>query len=436
MNGKRSVVLVAALLVLTAFAPVAVAQETTDTAADLTLALTQDPTTGNATVTVTDDAGVVSDATVNVTSNTTYEGDGQFVTDADGTVDLPNPERTVEVTVEAEVNGTTVAETFTIVPLADSIDVTITNEDDGTALVEVTQYGDALDGASVTVNSTVAYAGNGTYTTDANGTVDLPEPEQAVEVTITAGSGTAEATTTAELSPVDTGLAVGVVQSDDGTATVSVDDDGMPVENATVNVTSDVAYDGNGTYESSAEGTVDLPAPEQNVTVTVTAENGTANATATADLVVVENGGYATFGQWVSSYVEELRVRGYFGPGFGQKVSEFVTENNPGAEKKPDHAGPKDDEDEENAEAGEDDERGPPDHAKGAKQSGSNDDTEGEASTDTASDDGDDCEAEDGESSCEDAEADDADADEDDAPGNSGDKGKSNGKSKGNGRGK
>ena len=524
MNRNPSVVLVGAMLILAAVGAGAVsAQESTEPTTELDVTLVQDPTTGNATVTVTNGSEPVADTTVNVTSAVTYAGEGQYTTDEAGTVELPDPAMTAEIDVAVTSNGAETTETFTLVPVEDSIDVTIAQNDDGTVRLGVTQYGDALAGADVEISSTVPYAGNGEYTTDANGTVDLLEPNETTEVTATVASGdleafgratvepiaefeaalsanddgtatvtvtrdddpvdnasvtvtsdvpyagngtyttdvngtvalpepgrttnvtvtaqnaTDEATTTAELSPVDTGLGVDVVQNSDGTATVSVVDDGTPVENATVNVTSDVAYDGNGTYETDIDGAVDLPSPDENVTVTVTAINGSEEAMATADLVVVENGGYATFGQWVSSYVQELRVRGYFGPGFGQKVSEFATENNPGAEKKPDHAGPKDDEDEEteNAEASEaSEERGPPDHAKGAKQSSENAGADGdEGTTETESDDGDDCDVEDGESTCE---GDDADAE--DAPGNSGDKGKSNGngndKSKGKARGK
>jgi len=439
MSRKLLATLLATMLVLTAFAPAAVsAQESTQSTTDLTVSLTQDPETGIATVTVTDDAGPVTDATANVTSSVTYGNEGQYTTDANGTFELPNPTRTIAIDVAVTPNGTEVTETFTLVPVEDSIDVAITQNGDGTTLVEVTQYGTALDGAQVELSSTVAYAGNGTYTTDANGTVDLPEPEQttdltavvtagdleaietatvepiaefevgltasddgtatvtvtrdddpvdnatvivtsdatyagngtyatdangtvdlpepeqAVAVTITAEDGEDEATTDADLSPVDTGLAVDVVQNDDGTAAVTVTDDGSAVENATVNVTSDLAYGGNGTYTTDAEGAVELPRPEQNVTVTVTAINGSEEATTTAELEVVENGGFANFGQWVSSYVHQLQDEGYFGAEFGQKVSEFATENNPGADRKPDHAGPNHDDD---------DRRGPPAHA-------------------------------------------------------------------------
>ncbi|WP_318569454.1 hypothetical protein [Salinigranum marinum] len=541
MNRKLVATLLATMLVLTAFAPAAVsAQESTQTT-DLTVSLTQDPETGIATVTATDDAGPVTDATANVTSSVTYGSEGQYTTDANGTFELPNPARTVEIDVAVTSNGTEVTETFTLVPVEESIDVAITQNGDGTTLVEVTQYGTALGGAEVELSSTVAYAGNGTYTTDANGTVDLPEPEQTAEltavvtagdleaietatiepiaefevglaasddgtatvtvtrdddpvenatvtvtsdgayagngtyatdangtvdlpepertiaVTITAEDGEDEATTDADLSPVDTGLAVDVVQNGDGTAAVTVTDDGSAVENATVNVTSDVAYDGNGTYTTGAEGAVELPRPDENVTITVIAINGSEEATATAELEIVENGGFANFGQWVSSYVHQLRDEGYFGAEFGQKVSEFATENNPGADERPDHAGPNEQADDEGTEssdeadgaaesAPEDDDRGPPAHAQNERSDTTTAD-ETEADAGGAGEAGDDCDAEDSAETC-DSEDDEAERDgeaesEDDgdgAPGNSGDKGNSEGSNgnngNGNGRGK
>ena len=192
------------------------------------------------------------------------------------------------------------------------------------------------------------------------------------------------------------------------------------------------------------------------MTVTVTASNGSEEATATADLDVVENAGFANFGQWVSSYVHQLRDDGYFGAEFGQKVSEFATENNPGADKRPDHAGPNeqagDEETESSGEADgatgpapEDGNRGPPAHAQN-ERSGATTDEEPESSTDSAGEADDDCDAENSAETCdgEDDEAErDGEAESEDgdgAPGNSGNKGNSEGSNgnngNGNGRGK
>jgi hypothetical protein len=548
MLRKLSTVLLVTMLVLTAFAPAAAtAQETTGSTIDLTL--TQDPATGDATLRVTNGSGGVVDATVNVSSTFPYAGNGTYTTDANGTVALPEPAETVGVDVTVTANGMETTDTFTLVPREDSLDAAITQNDDGTALVTVTQYGEIVAGAEVDVSSTVAYAGNGTYTTDANGTVALPEPEQTTEATavvtsddvetiesstvepiaefevmvtsaddgsatvsvtrddeavdnatatvssdlayagngtyttdangtvalpepgqettvmVTAEDGDDTATMDVQLSPVDTGLAVDVVQQSDGSATVTVTDDGAAVENASVNVTAGVAYEGTGEYDSGVDGTAELPNPEQNLTVTVTATNGSENVTTTAELDSIENGGYANFGQWISSYIERLRTGGYFGPGFGREVSDFATENNPGAEQKPDHAGPPDDveatdDDETNAtdededtrgppdhakqgdgsedaaaEDGEDDERGPPEHAKDKRKQDTDDETEEE-------------ETEEDETEEEETEEDETEEEEegetendDDSPGNSSDRGDrgngaGNGGGNGNGRGK
>ena len=421
---------------------------------------------GTATVTVTRDDSPVDNATVNVTSDVAYAGNGTYTTDADGTVDLPEPDSSVEVSVTATEGDDDATTTAQLMAVDTGLAVDVVQNDDGTALVTVTDDGSAVDNATVNVTSDLAYAGNGTYTTDADGTVGLPEPDSSVEVSVTATEGDDDATTTAQLTAVDTGLAVDVVQNDDGTALVTVTDDDSAVDNATVNVTSDLAYAGSGTYTTDADGTVELPNPEQNVTVTAIARNGTEEATATAELTVVENGGYKNFGQWVSAYVTQLMADGYHGPGFGQKVSEFTTGNNPGADKRPDHAGPpaasadEDDTDaQESAEADTDEaesadesestetkqqsdkERGQPEHAK-------KDTTDAESSDDES-----DCSVDGDDESCDDDETETEETDEagdtadedDDRPGNSGNGGgnggngggnNGNGGGNGNGRGK
>jgi hypothetical protein len=522
MHRTLTAVLVATLLVMTALSPAAVSAQETETT-DLTVSLTQHPATGNATVTVATDGTPVEGAPVNVTTDVTYTGESSYTTDANGTFELPNPDQPVEVDVEATVDGTTTTETFTLVPVEDSIDVHITQNDDGTVVIETTQYGDALAGAEVDVSSTVSYAGNdsyttdangsvtlpepaeatevttivtsgdleaiqtatiepiaefevdvasnddgaatvtvtrdaaivenatvnvtsdtpyagnGSYTTDTNGTVSLPEPAETVNVTVAATEGDDEATTDVRLSPVDTGLAVELRQNSDGTATVTVTDDGSTVENATVTVTSDAPYDGNGTDSTNAEGTVGLPAPDQNVTVTVTATNGSEDVTTTADLEVVENGGYENFGQWVSAYVQQLKDEGYFGKEFGREVSDFATKNNPGSDNRPEHAGPpereEDDSDVDDEDASEKGQRrGPPAHANAAEEeTDDGEETDDESTDETDTDcevDADRCDGGDDEE----GEGEDED-DADDAPGNSGNNGNRGGNGNGNGNG-
>jgi hypothetical protein len=518
MHRTLTAVLVATLLVMTALSPAAVSAQETETT-DLAVSLTQHPATGNATVTVATDGTPVEGAPVNVTTDVTYTGESTYTTDANGTFELPNPDQPVEVDVEVTVDGTTTTETFTLVPVEDSIDVHITQNDDGTVVIETTQYGDALAGAEVDVSSTVPYAGNdsyttdangsvtltepaeatevttivtsgdleaiqtatvepiaefevdvesnddgtatvtvtrdaaivenatvnvtsdtpyaanGSYTTDTNGTVSLPEPAETVNVTVAATEGDDEATTDVRLLPVDTGLAVELRQNSDGTATVTVTDDGSTVENATVTVTSDAPYDGNGTDSTNAEGTVGLPAPEQNVTVTVTATNGSEGATTTADLEVVENGGYENFGQWVSAYVQQLKDEGYFGKEFGREVSDFATENNPGSDNRPEHAGPpereeedSDDDDEDASEKGQ--RRGPPVHANAAEE----ETDDGEETDDESTDETDtDCEVDADRCDGGDDEEGEGEDDADDAPGNSGNNGNRGGNGNSNG---
>lgn len=442
MRRKLTAVLLATLLVLTAFGPAAASAQSTDDTTTLDISLVQDPETGNATVTVTNDSGAVEGATVNVTTNdslATYNGTGEYQTDADGEVDLPNPESEVDIDVEASYNGSDTTETFTLVPLSESLDVSITANDDGTATVNVTRYDEGIAGATVNVSSDVPYDGNDTYETDENGTVGLPEPEQTVNVTVNASDDGDEATAEAQLSPVDSGLEVTAEQNIDDSVTVTVTDDRDPVENATVNVSSDVPYDGNGTYETDADGEVDLPAPEENTTLIINASYDGSTANTTFEVVLEENGGYENFGQWISSYVKQLQSEGYFG--FGPKVSDFATENNPGADNKPDHAGPPEDDGEDDAEASGDseadtegdDERGPPEHANANAKGGEDeedDEDESQADAESETDDTEDCEV-DGQDAeeCEDDTEDEDDEDEGDAPGNSGNRG--NGKARG-----
>jgi hypothetical protein len=435
MRRKLTAVFLATMLLVTAFTPAAVsAQETEPT--DLDVTLVQTPETGNATVTVTNGSVPVEGATVTVTSGVTYTGAGTYTTDSAGTVELPNPDQPLDIDVEVTHDNVTTTETFTLVPVENSINVRITQNDDGTVVLETTQYGDVLADAEVEVTSTVAYGGDGTDTTDANGTVELPEPANATEITAVVTTGDLEAVQTDTVEPIAE-FEVGVEPNGDGTATVTVTRNDNAVENATVNVTSDVAYDGNGTYTTNADGMVGLSAPDRNVTVTVTATNGSETTTATADLASVENGGYANFGLWISSYVQDLKSEGYFGKEFGQKVSEFATENNPGADNRPDRAGPPEKSDtaseggdtakSNEGASGEEKRRGPPEHAGDAKD----DETEEAESTDDSN-----CDVDSDEECDEEADERGAEEDNDDAPGKSGSRGNGgNGGSAGNGNG-
>lgn len=223
---------------------------------------------------------------------------------------------------------------------------------DGTVTVTVTENESAVANASVTVealnNST--YVDEGEYTTDENGTVELAAPEQNVSVAVTASANNSTAETTLDLvAPTDDdtgGLAVGVTQADDGSATVSVTNGTEGVANASVSVTAqdNVTYAGEDDYTTDENGTVDLPAPEQNVTVDVVAAANNQTASTTATLTVAnDSGGELSFGERVSAFVHQLQADGNMS---GQQVAAFVVSNNPGADNRPDHAGPPGDDDE------------------------------------------------------------------------------------------
>lgn len=170
-------------------------------------------------------------------------------------------------------------------------------------------------------------------------------------------------------------LAVDVTQADDGTAAVNVTGNESDVANATVSVEAtdeNATYDGTGEYTTNENGSVELPAPDEtvNVTVTATTENGIATTDATlhaadeiddgsdtnettenetADNETVEN-----FGQELQRFKLSIDESD---PDKGLLVAEYATSNNPG--NAPDHAGPK----KIDYFLNETSERGPPEHA-------------------------------------------------------------------------
>lgn len=311
----------------------------------LAIGVTQDASTGNATVTVTDNGSVVSNATVEVTApNVDYAGEGNYTTDENGTVTLPNPNETVSVDLTATADNQTGTATVELVPRADSLGVDVAQDGEtGAVTMTVTQYGVAVPNATVEVAAAnVEYAGEGNHTTDENGTVTLDAPTENVTVDVTATAANLTASTTADLDGyAEERIDVAVEQTDGSVLVTVVDENGSAVEGANVSV---VATDGNyteeGDYVTDANGTVGLDAPAENVTVEVTATWGNLTDTTTADLTVRQ--GPMTFGQRVSWFVHSLMDEKTDKP-FGQLVSEFVTSNNPGAEHRPDHAGPNQD---------------------------------------------------------------------------------------------
>ena len=132
-------------------------------------------------------------------------------------------------------------------------------------------------------------------------------------------------------------VAVGVDQAGNYEVTVTVTSDGSAVEGATVDVTSDSAYAGTGSYQTGADGTVTLPAPAEPTSVTVVASGDDwSTEPVSAEL---ESKSFMNFGQRVSYFVHGLLDGTDSEGGIGQFVSEFVKKNNPSNDNKPDHAG-------------------------------------------------------------------------------------------------
>ena len=188
MRTKSLAVLAAALLLVASVAP-AVAAE-----GDLAVAVEQDAD-GGAAVTVTHNGTAVENASVVVETadgNVTYAGEGNYTTDANGTVELPAPDESLNVTVTATTDEGTASTTAVLE--APSLDITVEQAEDASATATITYAitDEPADGATVnvtTVDENASYAGTGSYTADANGSVPLPAPDEPVEVTIAAEAG-------------------------------------------------------------------------------------------------------------------------------------------------------------------------------------------------------------------------------------------------------
>jgi hypothetical protein len=129
MSHRRVVAAVVAAAVLVgATAPGALAA----TGGDLTVTVEQHDA-GDATVSVASNGTAVANATVNVTAgaNATYDGTGSYETDANGTVGLPAPNQTVNVTVTATHENQTASVSGELL----AANATDGNETDGNATV-------------------------------------------------------------------------------------------------------------------------------------------------------------------------------------------------------------------------------------------------------------------------------------------------------------
>ncbi|WP_280586524.1 hypothetical protein [Halorubrum sp. Boch-26] len=212
---------------------------------------------------------------------------------------------------------------------------------DGESTVTVTENGTAVGNATVNVSvadpANESYGGTGEYATDENGTVTLEPADEDVTVDVTAEYDNETASTSVDLeAPVDLGVDV---SDTGGEPVVTVTDDGEPAENATVSVATadgqNATYVGAGDYETDENGTVGLPAAEENVTVDVTATYGSDSVSTTVELTAgSEAGADQPFGLQLREFIRQLQDRE---GGIGAAVSDFVTGNNPG--NAPDHAG-------------------------------------------------------------------------------------------------
>jgi hypothetical protein len=150
---------------------------------------------GSTTVTVTQYDEAVENASVEVITDA--EIDGNYTTDANGTLTIEQPADSVNATIVAT-DGDRTAETgveLTGVPL----DVSVDQRDDG-VLVTVTEGSESVENATVEVGADGDYAGTGTYETDADGEVVLSLPSENVTAEVTAIDDNETATTTADLT--------------------------------------------------------------------------------------------------------------------------------------------------------------------------------------------------------------------------------------------
>ncbi|MFA9516563.1 hypothetical protein ACERIT_04995 [Halopenitus sp. H-Gu1] len=357
---------------------------TTTLVAPPELAIDIEQETGHpATVTVTADEEPLENGTVDVETvdeNATYEGTGEQTTDENGTVQLPVPNETVDVIVSVEYQGASASASETL-EAPPELEVGVTQDRGHPATVTVTADDEDAVNATVVVevnDENATYVGaNETYTTDENGTVQLPAPNETVAVTVTAELDGASATTDAVLEAAPD-LDVSVDQDGPGLpATVTVLADDEAAENASVDVdlaeTENASYAGTGEYTTDENGTVELPAPEEtvNVSLTVTYQGAKETIMATIEGVDAIDEGLP-FGQQLQQFKATLDEDA----DTGREIASWVVDNNPG--NAPDHAGPKNATGDEGA--------GPPAHANGNDDAESDDETETDDDTESDGD--------------------------------------------------
>lgn len=325
MDARRVIAAaVAAMLLCGSGAPAVVGAAGEETSLGATVGQQR---SGAALVAVTERGSPVADATVTVTVSPAsdadgYGGEGTFATDANGTVLLPPPDEPVTVDVTVANGGEALTETVELVPLAVDVD----RRADGAATATVTAYGAPVGNATVAVAADGTYAGAGSHTTGANGSVALPAPAETTDVAVTADADGPTAGTTATL--YDSDLDVAVDGATEGTPAVRVSRNGSAVGGASVTVEAAGNYTGAGTYETGPNGSVALPAPGETLTATVIAVDGNESAARTATLKST-TGARMSLGMRVSSFVHGLLGDDSTG-GIGTEVSAWVHANGPG----------------------------------------------------------------------------------------------------------
>lgn len=182
MSRNRTIVVVAALLLVTASAVVPSGATASE---PLSIDVDQGRQ-GSVYVTVTSNGSAVAGATVDVdAANATYEGEGEHETDANGSVVLAVPDE--DVTVDVTVTDANRTATTTTTLYAPTLDIAVDQARDGSATATVTYAitGDSATGATVnvsTADTNDTYVGVGEYTTDGNGTISLPAPDTTVAI--------------------------------------------------------------------------------------------------------------------------------------------------------------------------------------------------------------------------------------------------------------
>jgi hypothetical protein len=127
-------------------------------------------------------------------------------------------------------------------------------------------------------------------------------------------------------------------------------EDEETVEDNETDSDNETTYEGTGTYTTDANGTVELPAPDDGVRLNIVVEDG--NRTTSAD-VTLNEGTTVPFGQRVSGLIQQI-LQDDGNASVGEAIAEFIRGNNPG--NAPESAGPPEDRGN-----GSDGEPGPPD---------------------------------------------------------------------------